>query len=39
MLDFLPGSEKGLPMGCALQGSVHSTKDLSDLSPNSGKPL
>ena len=30
---FLPGLEKGLPMGCALPGSVHSTKDLSELPP------
>ena len=39
MLAFLPGPEEGLPMGCALQGSVRSTKDLSELPSHPGKPL
>ena len=30
---FLSGSEKGLPIGCALLGSVHNTKDISKLPP------
>ena len=33
MSAFLPSYEKGLPMGCALLGTVHNTKDLSELPP------
>ena len=33
MSAFLPGFEKGLPMGCPLRRSIHSTKNLPKLSP------
>ena len=35
----LLGSKKSFPMGCMLRRSIHSVKNLSELSPHSGKPL
>ena len=39
MLAFLSGPEKGLPMGCMLQGGVHGTQNLPELYPCSSKPF
>ena len=39
MSAFLSGSEKGLPMGCTLQGGIHDTQNLPELSPYSSKPF
>ena len=33
MLAFLSGPKKGLPLGCTLQGGVHDTQNLLELSP------
>ena len=40
MSAFLLGSEKGLPVGCTLQGGIHGTQNLPKLSPSrSSKPF
>ena len=39
MLALLPGSKKSFPMGCTLRRSIHGVKNLSELSPRSGKSL
>ena len=39
MSALLPGSKKSFPMGCTLRRSIHNVKNLSELSPHSGKSL
>ena len=39
MSALLPGSKKSFPMGCTLRRSIHGVKNLSELSPRSGKSL
>ena len=39
MLTLLPSSKKSFPMGCTLRRIIHNVKNLSELSPHSGKSL